>query len=56
MKGSAVSYEGSERRKREVLSDEQIEEIAERAGTIPYTLLTGVTPRVRIVELGAEKS
>jgi alanine racemase len=33
-----------------------VEEIAERAGTIPYTLLTGVTPRVRIVELGAEKS
>lgn len=30
-----------------------VEEIAERAGTIPYTLLTGVTPRVRIVELGA---
>ena len=31
-----------------------VEEIAERAGTIPYTLLTGVTPRVRIVELGAD--
>ena len=28
-----------------------IEEIAKHASTIPYTLLTGVTPRVRMIEI-----
>jgi alanine racemase len=36
--------------------DLPVEEIAARADTIPYTLLCGVTQRVKIVEQNPKKS